>query len=1007
MKYPNPVQILASASLFLQAIAQSQWPLHNNGLNEVVQWDHYSYIVDDQRLVIFSGELHPWRIPVPELWIDILEKIKSAGFNAIALYELWGWHAPNNETLDFETGAHRYGRIFEDAKRAGLYVIYRPGPYSNAEANGGGFPGWLTTGQYGTLRNNDSRYTAAWERYSGKVADYVKPHLVTNGGNIIMWQLENEYPNQWLDPDLKIPNETAIEYMELLQQKHRSWDIDIPFAANAPNFRRKAWSKDYSNERGNTDVYGLDHYPGCWSCDLSECTSVNGSPEPYTLFDYVTHFEETALTQPWFLPEFQGGSYNPWIGPAAGCRANTGPQFVNLYYRHNLAQRVSAMNVYMAYGGTNWGNTGYPLSSTSYDYSAPVQENRLIAEKYSEFKLFGLFLRVARDFTKVDRLGNSTTYTTSPEVIATELRNPDTGGAFYVTRHDHSPSTSVTQFKLHVDTSIGKLTIPYSDHITLNGVQSKIVVTDFAIGATGKSLIYSTIEVLSLVDLGDRQVIVLWALRGESGEVLLKDSKHWTKVSGTSTIIEQPRNGSPHVGSTVLFTVEETPLVLLSDNGVELVIVDRETAYGFWAPPLNNDPLAWENSTVLVHGPYLVRGASEHNDTLAIRADWAGSTRLQVWAGQHVSRVTVNGEVYNTTRSPTGSLIADLPVAQDTIESIQASIQALDQWKVADSLPEKDCDYDDSQWTVADRQWTPNPNPPETYPVLFADEYGYQAGNLLWRGRFDASAAAVYLRVIGGAGFGFSAYLNGNLVGVYLGSHSVKDGNLTISLPQHILNNDSDNVLLVLQDTMGKDQREGALDPRGILNATLISPNGEALQFSSWKVQGNAGANQLIEPVRGTWNEGGLYAERLGWHLNGFDDSQWLSGHPKTNTKTGGVRFYRTNLPLDLPRGQDVSIAFELTTAPRAKLRAQLYVNGYQFGKIIPWFGNQIEFPVFPGILDYYGDNAIGLSIWSMGDNDSAVDVKVKVLGTHISALDLDFNSEYLRPAWVDRQRYA
>lgn len=325
--------------------------------------------------------------------------------------------------------------------------------------------------------------------------------------------------------------------------------------------------------------------------------------------------------------------------------------------------------------------------------------------------------------------------------------------------------------------------------------------------------------------------------------------------------------------------------------------------------------------------------------------------------------------------------------------------------------------------TVADHQWTPNPNPPETYPVLSADEYGYQAGNLLWRGRFDSSAAAVYLRVIGGAGFGFSTCLNGDLVGVYLGNHSAKDGNLTISLPQHILNTDGDNVLLVLQDTMGKDQREGALDPRGILNATLISPDGEALSFSSWKVQGNAGGNQLIEPVRGTWNEGGLYAERLGWHLNGFDDSQCLSGHPNNNTETGGVRFYRTNLPLDLPRGQDVSIAFELTTAPRAKLRAQLYVNGYRFGKIIPWFGNQIEFPgelalmvtncvltdlaVFPGILDYYGDNAIGLSIWSMGGNDSAVDVKVKVLGTHISALDLDFNSEYLRPAWVDRQRYA
>ena len=31
------------------------------------------------------------------------------------------------------------------AQEAGLYVIARPGPYINAETDGGGFPGWLMT----------------------------------------------------------------------------------------------------------------------------------------------------------------------------------------------------------------------------------------------------------------------------------------------------------------------------------------------------------------------------------------------------------------------------------------------------------------------------------------------------------------------------------------------------------------------------------------------------------------------------------------------------------------------------------------------------------------------------------------------------------------------------------------------------------------------------------------------------------------------------------------------
>jgi hypothetical protein len=63
-----------------------QWPLHDNGLNQVVQWDHYSFKVNGKRLFVFSGELHYWRIPVPEVWEDLLEKVKAAGFTAFAFY---------------------------------------------------------------------------------------------------------------------------------------------------------------------------------------------------------------------------------------------------------------------------------------------------------------------------------------------------------------------------------------------------------------------------------------------------------------------------------------------------------------------------------------------------------------------------------------------------------------------------------------------------------------------------------------------------------------------------------------------------------------------------------------------------------------------------------------------------------------------------------------------------------------------------------------------------------
>lgn len=68
-------------------------------------------------------------------------------------------------------------------------MLFRPGPYVNAEANAGGFPLWLTTGAYGTLRNTDSRYTAAWKPYFSKLSEITSEYLITKGGNVIIYQV--------------------------------------------------------------------------------------------------------------------------------------------------------------------------------------------------------------------------------------------------------------------------------------------------------------------------------------------------------------------------------------------------------------------------------------------------------------------------------------------------------------------------------------------------------------------------------------------------------------------------------------------------------------------------------------------------------------------------------------------------------------------------------------------------------------------------------------------------
>src|SRR5207249_2729876 len=54
-----------------------------------VGYDRYSFLVDGRRTYLWSGEFHYFRLPSPDLWRDVLTKMKAGGFNAVSLYFDW------------------------------------------------------------------------------------------------------------------------------------------------------------------------------------------------------------------------------------------------------------------------------------------------------------------------------------------------------------------------------------------------------------------------------------------------------------------------------------------------------------------------------------------------------------------------------------------------------------------------------------------------------------------------------------------------------------------------------------------------------------------------------------------------------------------------------------------------------------------------------------------------------------------------------------------------------
>lgn len=97
-------------------------------LTSLVGWDGHSFFLNGSRIFLQSGEFHTWRLPVPAFWVDVVQKVKAAGMNAISIYTHWALVNPKAGVIDME-GINALQPLFDACKEAGVWVIARPGPY--------------------------------------------------------------------------------------------------------------------------------------------------------------------------------------------------------------------------------------------------------------------------------------------------------------------------------------------------------------------------------------------------------------------------------------------------------------------------------------------------------------------------------------------------------------------------------------------------------------------------------------------------------------------------------------------------------------------------------------------------------------------------------------------------------------------------------------------------------------------------------------------------------------
>jgi beta-galactosidase GanA len=166
------------------------------------------------------------------------------------------------------------------------------------------------------------------------------------------------------------------------------------------------------------------------------------------------------------------------------------------------------------------------------------------------------------------------------------------------------------------------------------------------------------------------------------------------------------------------------------------------------------------------------------------------------------------------------------------------------------------------------------------------------------------------------------------------------------------------------------------------LGLTAVTFSGAAPQVT-WRIQGTLGGEALADRVRGPLNNGGLYGERSGWYLPGFDDRGWADVTLPNADPRPGVSWYRTAFRLSVPPGADASLGLTITDAVARSYRAQIFLNGWNVGQYISDVGPQSTFVLPDGLLRAQGENTLAIAVLADGTTPGGLgSVALANLGT-------------------------
>lgn len=302
------------------------------------------FYLNEKPFKILSGAIHYFRIH-PKDWRHSLYNLKALGFNTVETYIPWNLHESQKGKFSSE-GILDFEAFLDMAQGLGLYAIVRPSPYICAEWEWGGLPAWLMKENI-RVRSRDEVFLKHLENYYAWLLPKLAKHQLSQGGNVLMFQVENEYGSYGED---KV-------YLRKVTNLMRKYGLTQPFFTSDGPWRATLRAGSLIED----DIFATGNF---------------GSKAEENFQQMRDFFDEHGKSWPLMCMEFWDGWFNRW-GEAIIRR--DAEELVEAVME---TIELGSINLYMFHGGTNFGfmngcsaRDQHDLPQvTSYDYDAILDE---------------------------------------------------------------------------------------------------------------------------------------------------------------------------------------------------------------------------------------------------------------------------------------------------------------------------------------------------------------------------------------------------------------------------------------------------------------------------------------------------------------------------------------------------------------------------------------------------------------------------------------------------------